>query len=59
MISFTRIMTVVMFGAICFMLIVPTALKEHNTYLAAGIAALFVAYLVTNVVLWLRMKRRA
>ncbi|MDE2482261.1 MAG: hypothetical protein KGN02_08720 [bacterium] len=59
MISFTRIMTVVMFGAICFMLIVPTALKGHNTPLAIGIVVLFVAYLVTNLILWQRMKRRS
>jgi len=58
-IPFTRIMTVLMFGAICFVLIVPMALQRHNTPLAIGIGVLFVAYLVTNVVLWRRMKPRA
>jgi amino acid transporter len=59
MIAFTRIFTVLMFAAICFVLIVPMALSRHNTALAIGIAALFVVYLVTNIVLWLRMKPRA
>ena len=59
MMYFTRVMTIVMFGGICFMLIVPTALKQHNMPLAIGIAALFVAYVVTNLVLWRRMKPRA
>ncbi len=59
MIPFTRIMTIVMFGAICFLLIVPTALREHNTALAIGMIVLFIAYLVTNLVLWRRIKRRA
>ena len=59
MIPFSRIMTVVMFGAICFVLIVPLALRRHNTALAVWIAALFVAYLIANIVLWRRMKPRA
>ena len=59
MIPFTRIMTVLMFGAICFVLIVPLALQRHNTTLAIGIGVLFVLYLIANVVLWRRMKPRA
>ena len=59
MISFTRILTMLMFGAICFMLIVPMALREHRPLIAGGISALFVVYLVANVVLWRRAKPRA
>jgi hypothetical protein len=59
MIPFTRIMTVLMFGAICFVLIVPMALQRHNPSLAVGIGVLFVVYLIANVVLWRRMKPRA
>jgi amino acid transporter len=57
-ISFTRIFTIVMFAAICFMLIVPMAIKNHNPALAAGISALFVAYLIVNILMWRRMKPR-
>ena len=59
MIPFTRVMTVVMFAAICFVLIVPMALARHNVPLAIGIAAVFLAYLVANVILWRRMRPRA
>lgn len=59
MVPFTRIVTVVMFAAICFVLIVPMALQRHNTPLALGVGSIFVLYLIANVVLWRRMKPRA
>ena len=59
MISFTRIFTVLMFGAICFVLIVPLALQRHNLTIAIGISVAFVLYLIVNIVLWQRMKPRA
>ncbi|MBV8637916.1 MAG: hypothetical protein JO322_07495 [Candidatus Eremiobacteraeota bacterium] len=59
MIPFTRILTVLMFGVLCFVLIVPLALQRHNMFIAIGISVAFVLYLIANVVLWRRMKRRA
>ncbi|MGD0969252.1 MAG: hypothetical protein ABR949_13320 [Candidatus Aquilonibacter sp.] len=59
MIPFTRIMTIVMFGALCFVLILPLALARHNLVIAVGICALFIAYLAAQLVLWRRMKPRA
>lgn len=59
MIPFTRIFTVAMFAAICFVLIVPMALQRHNTMLAIGVSVAFLAYLVANVVLWRRFKARS
>ncbi len=56
MVPFSRILTVLMFGAICFVLIVPLALQRHQPAIAIGIAVLFAIYLVANVVLWRRMK---
>jgi uncharacterized membrane protein len=55
----TRIFTIAMAAVVCFVLIVPLALQRHNTALAIGISALFVAYLVVNVLLWQRTKPRA
>ncbi len=57
MIPITRILTVLMFGALCFVLIVPMALQRHNMVIAIGISAAFVLYLVVNIVLWLRMMK--
>ena len=57
MIPFTRILTVLMFGALCFVLIVPLALQRHNMVIAVGISVAFVLYLIVNVVLWLRMMK--
>ena len=59
MISFTRILTVAMFGVICFVLIVPMALARHNTMLAIGISVVFTLYLIANVILWRRINPRA
>ncbi len=59
MIAFGRIMTVVMFAGICFLLIVPLALRRHDTAIAVGVSGLFAAYLVANIVLWRRMKPRS
>lgn len=57
-VPFTRIMTVLMFAALCFVLIVPMALRSGNTFIAVGITVAFVAYLIANVLLWRRMKPR-
>ncbi len=59
MIVFGRVMTVVMFAGICFLLIVPLALRRHQMWLAVGVSALYVCYVVMNVVLWRRMKPRS
>lgn len=56
MVPFSRIITVVMFGAICFVLIVPLALQRHRPVIAVGIIVVFALYLVANIVLWRRMK---
>lgn len=58
MIPFTRIFTVAMFAAICFVLIVPMALQRHNTMLAAGVSLAFIAYLIMNIFLWRRFQAR-
>jgi hypothetical protein len=52
-----RLTTIAMFGVICFALIVPLALQRHQPVVAGVITAVFVLYLVANIVLW-RMKRR-
>ncbi|HTU68873.1 MAG TPA: hypothetical protein VMF11_01015 [Candidatus Baltobacteraceae bacterium] len=59
MIPFTRFMTVAMFAAICFVLIVPLAIQRHQMFIAIGVPVLFAIYLVANFVLWRRMKRRS
>lgn len=56
MVPFSRILTVVMFGAICFVLIVPLAMQRHQPAIAAGIIVVYALYLVANIVLWRRMK---
>ena len=59
MIAFTRVMMTAMFAGICFLLIVPLARQRHNLPLAIGITVLFCIYLVANIVIWQRMKRRS
>lgn len=59
MIAFSRVMMVVLFAGICFMLIVPLALQRHQTVLAVAVVVLFVLYVIANVVAWRRMQRRS
>lgn len=47
-----------MAGVLCFALLVPMALARHNNGLAIFIAFVFFAYLVGNITLWQRMRRR-
>lgn len=58
MIPFTRIMTMLMFVALGVLLIVPTALRQHNVPLAIFAIVALVAYLAINIVIWRRMKSR-
>lgn len=44
-----------MAAVICFVLIVPLALRRHNVALAVVAGAIFVAYAIFNVVLWRRL----
>lgn len=59
LIPFTRIVAVAMSGVLCFGVIVPLALHRHNPLLAGFVAVVFAGYLVANVVLYLRMRKRA
>ncbi|HTV92203.1 MAG TPA: hypothetical protein VMG98_05765 [Verrucomicrobiae bacterium] len=59
MIPFTRIMTIVMFAALCFLLILPLAIARHQLVIAVGICVLFVFYLAAQYLLWRRMKPRS
>jgi hypothetical protein len=54
----SRIIAVLMAGVLCFALLVPMALARHNNGLAIFIAFVFFAYLVGNITLWQRMRRR-
>ncbi len=54
----TRIIALLMGGVLCFGLLVPLALARHSRALAIFIAAVYVAYLAANAVLWQRMRRR-
>ena len=58
-VPFSRFMTVSMAAVVCFGLLVPLALQRHDTALVVFMSVAFAAYLVVNVVLWLRMRPRA
>jgi amino acid transporter len=53
-----RIITMTMFGAICFALLIPLAVQRHQIALAAVVLALFVVYLIINAIAWRRNFRR-
>jgi len=48
-----------MAGVLCFGILVPLSLAQHNIWLAIFIAVVFIAYLAANVILWQRMRPRA
>jgi len=47
-----------MAAVLCFTLLVPMSLASHHLALALFVVVVFFAYLVANVVLWQRMRRR-
>ncbi|HXO17650.1 MAG TPA: hypothetical protein VN909_05720 [Candidatus Dormibacteraeota bacterium] len=55
----SRIIALLMAGVLCFAVLVPMALARHVPGLAVFVTLVFVAYLVGNVVLWLRTRSRA
>jgi hypothetical protein len=59
MLPFSRIVALLMAGVLCFGILLPMALARHVIALAFFIVIVFVAYLVANVVLWLRTRPRA
>jgi hypothetical protein len=54
----SRVVALLMAGVLCFAILVPMALARHLTALALVITVVYIAYLVANVVLWLRMRPR-
>jgi hypothetical protein len=58
-IALSRMMVVLMAGVLCFTLLVPMALRNHQPWLAGGVSIIFAAYAVANILLWRRMKPRA
>lgn len=59
LVPISRIIALLMAGVLCFGILVPLALARHNAALAIVVAAVYVAYLIANVVLWQRMRPRA
>jgi hypothetical protein len=53
-----RILTMTMFGAICFVLLIPLAIQRHQIPFAVVVFALFIAYVVINAIAWRRSFRR-
>jgi hypothetical protein len=58
-VPFSRILAILMAAVLCFVLLVPMALARHNALLAIFIAAVFLAYLIANLLLWQRLRPRA
>lgn len=52
-------MTLLMAAVLCFGLFLPLALARHNAWLAVFLVVIFAAYAAANVLLWMRLKRRA
>ena len=55
----SRVISVAMAGVVCFGVILPLALRRHDTVLGVGVVVVFAIYLIFNAVLWVRMKPTA
>jgi hypothetical protein len=55
---FSRIIALLMAGVLCFALLVPMSLAQHKPGLALFVGLIFIAYVIGNVVLWLRTRER-
>lgn len=56
--SFSRLISVAMAAVVCFVLLVPMALHEHNPGLASVVTIIFLVYGGANVMLWSRYRKR-
>lgn len=56
-VPFSRIITMLMSAVLCFWL-ATWALTSRHTAIAVFVVVVFIAYLVGNIVLWQRMRRR-
>ncbi len=56
--SFSRLIAVAMAGVLCFVLLVPMALREHKPGLAGLVTAIFLVYGAANVMMWARYRKR-
>jgi hypothetical protein len=54
----SRFVALLMAGVLCFAFLVPLSLATHHPDLAYFVGLVFVAYVVVNVVLWLRARRK-
>lgn len=59
MLPLSRIVSLLMAGVLCFGILLPMALARHVVALGVFIVVVFVAYLVANIVLWLRTRPHA
>lgn len=58
MLPFTRVVALAMAAVVCFVVIVPLALRRGDTALAIGIGLAYVVYAAANVLLMRRYPRR-
>lgn len=56
--SFSRLIAVAMAAVVCFVLLVPMALREHNSGLAGVVTVIFLVYGAANVMLWARYRKK-
>lgn len=56
--SFSRLIAVAMAAVVCFVLLVPMALREHNAGLATVVTLIFLVYGAANVMLWARYRKK-
>jgi hypothetical protein len=54
--KFSRVIAVAMAAVLCFVLLLPMALKEHNSGMAFVVVAVFVAYIGANAYLWMKLR---
>jgi len=53
---FSRIIAVAMGAILCFALLLPMAMREHNIGLAYLVVGIFVAYVGANAYLWTKLR---
>ena len=56
--NFSRVIAVAMAAVLCFVLLLPMALQRHDTRLAFFVVAIFVAYILANAYLWMKLRAK-
>lgn len=54
----SRLFSIAFAAVLCFVLLLPLAMKRHDTSLAFVVVGIFAAYVLVNFYLWMKLREK-